>query len=151
MRRRLRRLIKTEDGIDLALRLLEQMIGAAAVSQKVAENLRRLIERRRIRFAVEASVDDAEVNTDGMTYENVLESLQDLVSEIDDPDQKRFATGVAAMLGSDKAAGKIKGGGGVARREGQVITAPQGVGMGMAAQTNGKQIEPVWLMEGSSS
>jgi hypothetical protein len=52
------------------------------------------------------------------------------------------------MLGSDKAAGKIKDGGGVARREGQVITAPRGEDMGIAVQTNGKRIEPIWLMDG---
>ena len=45
----IRRLIKTEDGIDPALRLLEQMLGTAAISEKEAEYLRRVIERRRIR------------------------------------------------------------------------------------------------------
>ena len=44
----IRRLIKTDKGIDPALRLLEQMLGTAAIGERKAENLKRVLERRKI-------------------------------------------------------------------------------------------------------
>ena len=147
----IKRLIKSEEGIVAAIQLVDQMVQAGGIDERAEERLRGVIERRRIRFAVENSLDGGAFDSSGMSYENVIASMEDLVEEFEAPREKEWAQTVTAMLGSDKAAGEIKDGGGVARRKGQVITAPQGEDMGIAAQTNGKQIEPVWLMEGSSS
>ena len=145
----IKRLIKTEDGIAPALRLLEQMLGTAAIGEKEAENLKRVIERRRIRFQAEAAVDGAEVDTTGMTYEDVFASLQDLVSETNNPDLKRMADGVAATFGDDAAAGRLREGGARARRSGSVVVAPDhGEDLGFAVATDGKNLKPVWLDDG---
>ena len=145
----IKRLIKTEDGIDPALRLLEQMIGAAAVSQKVAENLRRVVGRRRIRLLAEAAVDGAEVDTTGMKLEDVLASLREMVGETGDPDLMRMADGVAATFGDDDAVGRLKEGGARARRSGNVVVAPSdGVDLGFAAAADGENFKAVWLDDG---
>ena len=143
-----KRLIKSEEGIVAAIQLVDQMKQSGGIDERAEERLRDVIERRRIRFAVENSADGGAFDTGGMSYENVIASMEDLVEEFETPKEKEWAQTVTAMLGSDKAAGKIKDGGGVARREGQVITAPPGEDMGIAAQTNGKRIEPIWLMDG---
>ena len=85
----IKRLIQREDGIAPALQLLEQMLGTAAISVEEAENLRRVIERRRIRILAEAAVDGAEVDTAGMKLEDVLASLSDMVGESGNPELKR--------------------------------------------------------------
>ena len=133
----IKRLIKSEEGIVAAIQLVDQMKQSGGIDERAEERLRDVIERRRIRFAVENSVDGGAFDTGGMSYENVIASMEDLVEEFEAPKGKEWAQTVTAMLGSDKAAGEIKQGGGVARREGQVITAPRGEDMGIAVQTNG--------------
>jgi soluble lytic murein transglycosylase-like protein len=144
----IKRLIKSEEGILAAIQLVDQMVQAGGIDERAEERLRGVIERRRIRFAVENSLDGGAFDSSGMSYEDVIASTEDLVEEFETPKEKEWAQTVTAMLGSDKAAGKIKDGGGVARREGQVITTPRGEDMGIAVQTNGKRIEPIWLMDG---
>ena len=68
-----RRLIQGEEGIIPALRLVE----AADIGNELAAQLKSLIERRRIRFLVQASADGAEVDTSNLSYEAVLASLED--------------------------------------------------------------------------
>jgi len=144
----IKRLIKSEEGILAAIQLVDQMVQAGGIDERAEERLRGVIERRRIRFAVENSLDGGAFDSSGMSYEDVIASMEDLVEEFEAPKEKEWAQTVTAMLGSDKAAGEIKDGGEVARRKGQVITAPPGEDMGIAAQTNGKRIEPIWLMDG---
>lgn len=144
----IKRLIKSEEGIVAAIQLVDQMVQAGGIDERAEERLRGVIERRRIRFAVENSLDGGTFDTGGMSYKNVIASMEDLVEEFEAPREKEWAQTVTAMLGSDKAAGEIKQGGEVARRKGQVITAPPGEDMGIAVQTNGKRIEPIWLMDG---
>jgi hypothetical protein len=130
----IKRLIRRDDGIAPALQLLEQMLGTAAISEKEAEKLRRVIERRRIRLLAEAAVDGAEVDTAGMKIEDVLASMHEMVGETDDPDLIRMADGVAATFGDDAAAGRMKPGGVRARRSGNVVVAPgDGEDLGFAA------------------
>jgi hypothetical protein len=144
----IKRLTKSEEGIVAAIQLVDQMVLSGGIDERAEAKLRHVIERRRIRFAVENSVDGGAFDTGGMGYEDVIASMEDLVEEFEEPQEKEWARTVTAMLGSDKAAGEIKDGGGVARRKGQVITAPPGEDMGIATQTNGKRIEPIWLMDG---
>jgi len=144
----IKRLILRDDGIAPALRLLEQMLGTAAISEKEAEELRRVIERRRIRLLAEAAVDGAEVDTAGMKIEDVRASLREMVGETDNPDLIKLADGVAATFGDDAAAGRMKPGGLRARRSGNVIVAPgNGVDQGFAA-VNRENLIPVWLDHG---
>ena len=111
----IKRLILREDGIAPALQLLEQMLGTAAISEKEAENLRRVIERRRIRLLAEAGADGAEVDTTGMKLEDVLASLREMVGETDDPNLILMADGVAATFGDDHAVRRLKPGGALDR------------------------------------
>ncbi|MDA1356845.1 MAG: lytic transglycosylase domain-containing protein [Proteobacteria bacterium] len=143
----IKRLIQRDEGIAPALRLLEQMLGTA-ISEKEAEELRRVIERRRIRLLAEAAVDGVEVDTAGMKIEDVRASLREMVAETDNPNLIRMADGVAATFGDDAAAGRMKPGGLRARRSGNVIVAPgNGVDQGFAA-VNGENLIPVWLDDG---
>ena len=145
----IKRLILRDDGIAPALRLLEQMLGTAVISEKEAEKLRRVIKRRRIRLLAEAAVDGAEVDTAGMNIEDVLASLRDLVGETDDPDLIKLADGIAATFGDDAAAGRMKPGGLRARRSGNVVVAPgNGEDQGFAAVNDGENFKPVWLDDG---
>ena len=112
----IKRLIKSEEGIVAAIQLVEQMVQAGGIDERAEERLRGVIERWRIRFAVENSLDGGAFDSSGMSYENVIASMEDLVEEFEEPKEKEWAQTVTAMLGSDKAAGEIKQGGGVARR-----------------------------------
>jgi soluble lytic murein transglycosylase-like protein len=144
----IKRLILRDEGIAPALQLLEQMLGTA-ISEKEAEKLRRVIERRRIRLLAEAAVDGAEVDTAGMKIEDVRASLREMVGETDNPDLIKLADGVAATFGDDAAAGRMKPGGLRARRSGNVIVAPgNGVDQGFAAVNDGENFKPVWLDDG---
>ena len=145
----IKRLILRDDGIAPALRLLEQMLGTAVISEKEAEKLRRIIERQRIRHMAEAAVDGAEVDTAGMKIEDVLASMREMVGETDDPNLIRMADGVAATFGDDDAAGRLKPGGARARRSGNVVVAPsEGEDLGFAAAADEKKFKAVWLDDG---
>ena len=145
----IKRLIQREDGIAPALRLLEQMLGTAVISEKEAEKLRRVIERRRIRLLAEAAVDGAEVDTAGMKLEDVIASMREMVGETDDPDLMKMVDGVAATFGNDDAVGRLKPGGARARRSGNVVVAPSdGEDLGFAAAADGEKFKAVWLDDG---
>jgi hypothetical protein len=145
----IKRLIQREDGIAPALQLLEQMLGTEVISEKEAEKLRRVIERRRIRLLAEAAVDGAEVDTTGMNLADVIASMRDMVGETDNPDLIRMADGVAATFGDDDAVGRLKPGGARARRSGNVVVAPSdGEDLGFAAAADGEKFKVVWLDDG---
>jgi len=112
----IKRLIKSEEGMLAAIQLVDQMVQAGGIDERAEERLPGVIERRGIRFAVENSLDGSAFDSSGMSYEDVIASMEDLVEEFETPKEKEWAQTVTAMLGSDKAAGKIKDGGGVARR-----------------------------------
>ena len=140
-----RRFIESEDGIIPALRLID----AADVDEGLAARLRKLVERRRIRFLAEAAVDGQTVDTTGMSYEDVLASLRDLVGESGDPKLKRMADGVAAIFGDKQAAERMKTGSARAKRKGDVVVAPSGgEDLGLAVATDGEALKPVWLDDG---
>ena len=145
----IKRLIQRDDGIAPALQLLEQMLGMEVISEKEAEKLRRVIERRRIRLLAEAAVDGAEVDTAGMKLADVIASMRDMVGETDNPDLMRVVDGVAATFGDDAAVGRLKPGGARARRSGNVVVAPgDGVDLGFAAADDGDKFQAVWLDDG---
>ena len=52
----IKRLIKSEEGIVAAIQLVDQMVQSGGIDERAEEKLRNVIERRRIRFAVENSV-----------------------------------------------------------------------------------------------
>jgi len=145
----IKRLIQREDGIAPALQLLEQMLGTEVISEKEAEKLRRVIERRRIRLLAEAAVDGAEVDTTGMKLEDVIASMRDMVGETDNPDLMKMVDGVAATFGDDDAVGRLKPGAARARRSGNVVVAPSdGEDLGFAAAADGEKFKIVWLDDG---
>ena len=128
---------------------LRTILGTAVISEKEAEKLRRVIERRRIRLLAEAAVDGAEVDTAGMNIEDVLASLRDLVGETDNPDLIKLVDGVAATFGDDAVAGRMKPGGLRARRSGNVVVAPgNGEDQGFGAVNDGENFKAVWLDDG---
>jgi len=145
----IKRLILRDNGIVPALQLLEQMLGTAAISEKEAEKLRRLIERRRIRLLAEAAVDGAEVDTAGINLVDVIASMHEMVGKTDNPDLMRMVDGVAATFGDDDAVGRMKPGGARARRSGNVVVVPsEGEDLGFAAAADEKKSKAVWLDDG---
>jgi len=72
-----KRLIQGEEGIIPALRLVE----AADIGDELAEQLKGLIEKRRIRFLFQAKADGADVDMSDLSYEAVIASLEDLTEE----------------------------------------------------------------------
>jgi len=84
----IKRLIKSEEGIVAAIQLVDQMVQSGGIDESAEERLRNVIERRRIRFAVENSVDGGAFDTGGMGYEDVIASMEDLVEEFEEPKEK---------------------------------------------------------------
>jgi len=95
----IKRLTKSEEGITAAIQLVDQVKQAGGIDEHAEERLRDVIERRRIRFAVENSVDGGAFDTRGMSYENVVASMEDLVEEFEVPNEKKWAQTVMAILG----------------------------------------------------
>ena len=135
-----------EEGIIPALRLVE----VADIGNELAAQLKSLIERRRIRFLVQASADGAEVDTSNLSYEAVLASLEDLTDELDDEGTKELANKVAAMGGSLKGVRALKIGAGMAKINEQVVEAPEVGDLGFSLVRNpaGNLIRPAWLTKG---
>ena len=126
------------------------MVEAADIGNELAAQLKSLIERRRIRFLVQASADGAEVDTSNLSYEAVLASLEDLTDELDDEGTKELANKVAAMGGSLKGVRALKNGAGMAKINEQVVEAPEGddLGFSLVRDPAGNLIRPAWLTKG---
>ena len=90
-----KRLIQAEEGIMPAL----QLVDAADIDDGLAQQLKGLIEKRRIRFLLQAKADGADVDLSGLSYEAVIASLEDLTDELEDAGTRKLANRVAAMGG----------------------------------------------------
>ena len=141
-----RRLIQAEEGIMPAL----QLVDAADIDDELAQQLKGLIEKRRIRFLLQAKADGADVDLSGISYEAVIASLEDLTDELEDAGTRKLANRVAAMGGSLKGVRALKAGAGMAKINNQEVEAPDGIDLGFSLVHDPaeKSLRPAWLSKG---
>ena len=141
-----KRLIQAEEGIMPALRLVD----AADIDDELAQQLKGLIEKRRIRFLFQAKADGVDVDMSGLSYEAVIASLEDLTDGLEDAGTRELANRVAAMGGSLKGVRALKAGAGMARINNQEVEAPDGVDLGFSLVHDPveKSLRPAWLSKG---
>jgi len=90
-----KRLIQGEEGIIPALRLVE----AADIGDELAEQLKGLIEKRRIRFLFQAKADGADVDMSDLSYETEIADTPDRCGQ---GDQRHSPGNAKAILGRRK-------------------------------------------------
>ena len=141
-----KRLIQAEEGIMPAL----QLVDAADIDDGLAQQLKGLIEKRRIRFLLQAKADGADVDLSGLAYEAVIASLEDLTDELEDAGTRELANRVAAMGGSLKGVRALKAGAGMAKINNQEVEAPDGddLGFSLVHDPVENSIRPAWLSKG---
>ena len=141
-----KRLIQAEEGIMPALRLVD----AADIDDELAQQLKGLIEKRRIRFLFQAKADGVDVDMSGLSYEAVIASLEDLTDGLEDAGTRELANRVAAMGGSLKGVRALKTGAGMAKINNQEVEAPDGddLGFSLVHDPVENSIRPAWLSQG---